>query len=292
MLLTYNWTKLSGDTFGGTAARIACPTAPAVVPMLVVLTQYASAPLEAFTIVMLAGWIQMALGALRIGRFITYTPYSMIAGFTSGIGVIAILIQVSIPVGSPTTGGSVFGVFSNLPEGASVNWRDLVAGMVSVTICVIWPDRLRRFVPASLVALLVTAGMAAFWLDQAHRIGELPTQFPTLHMPMIAPGFLIPAKQPALTLALIGSVNSLLTCLASDSLTRARHRPNSNGTGGSVRQSAVRSQAALLAERHHCDRQSTPGELQSHGPSPPVFLGQPMVKTARRDPQIGGCFAM
>ena len=75
------------SVFGGTQARIAYSSAAMTVGMMIVLTQHATSLSEAFTIVMLAGVIQIALGLLRVGRFINYTPYSMIAGFTSGIGL-------------------------------------------------------------------------------------------------------------------------------------------------------------------------------------------------------------
>lgn len=77
--------------FGGTPARIAYPSAAMTVAMMIVLAQHARTPSEAFTIVMLAGVIQIALGLLRVGRFVNYTPYSMIAGFTSGIGLMIII---------------------------------------------------------------------------------------------------------------------------------------------------------------------------------------------------------
>ena len=81
--------------FGGTPSQISGPTGPMTIAMAVVLTQHAEGDLtKAFTIVMLAGLIQIALGLLRIGSFVTYTPYSVISGFMSGIGVIVMTIQV------------------------------------------------------------------------------------------------------------------------------------------------------------------------------------------------------
>ena len=92
--------------FGGTPSQISGPTGPMTIAMAVIVTQHASTLPEAFTIVMLAGLLQIALGALRIGSFVAYTPYSVISGFMSGIGIIIITIQVLPFVGvSAVSGG-------------------------------------------------------------------------------------------------------------------------------------------------------------------------------------------
>ena len=92
--------------FGGTPSQISGPTGPMTIAMAVVLTQHADGdPVKAFTIVMLAGFIQIALGLLRIGSFVTYTPYSVISGFMSGIGVIVMTIQILAAAGSRQRAG-------------------------------------------------------------------------------------------------------------------------------------------------------------------------------------------
>ena len=80
--------------FGGTPSQISGPTGPMTIAMAVVVTQHADTLEEAFTIVMLAGVLQIALGAIRIGSLVSYTPYSVISGFMSGIGIIIMVIQV------------------------------------------------------------------------------------------------------------------------------------------------------------------------------------------------------
>ena len=80
--------------FGGTPSQISGPTGPMTVAMAVVVAQYATNAVEAFTVVILGGVFQILLGLLRIGRFVSYTPYSVISGFMTGIGVIIIIIQV------------------------------------------------------------------------------------------------------------------------------------------------------------------------------------------------------
>ncbi|MYE55378.1 MAG: SulP family inorganic anion transporter, partial [Chloroflexi bacterium] len=80
--------------FGGTRGQISGPTGPMSVAMAVIVTIHAETLSEAFTIAIMAGAIQVLLGVLRIGRFVAYTPYSVISGFMSGIGIIIIMMQV------------------------------------------------------------------------------------------------------------------------------------------------------------------------------------------------------
>lgn len=223
------------SVFGGTPARIAYPAAAMAVGMMVVLSKHSESVSEALTIVMLAGLIQIALGILRIGRFVTYTPYSMIAGFTSGIGVIIILVQTLPFLGADAASGGIFGILRFWPEALfAPNLHAVIIGLTSLAICVFWPRQLGRFVPGPLPALVVGTLMAAFWLRDAPVIGALPQGLPSLHMPEMAPGVLLNAVQPALILALIGSINSLVASLVADSLTRTRHKSNRELVGQGI----------------------------------------------------------
>ena len=79
--------------FGGTKSQVSGPTGPMTVVMAVIVTQHAENLGEAFAIVILGGFLQIIFGLVRVGRFVTYTPYSVVSGFMSGIGVIIIIIQ-------------------------------------------------------------------------------------------------------------------------------------------------------------------------------------------------------
>ena len=81
------------SVFGGTRSQISGPTGPMAVVMAVIVAAHADNLAGAFTIVILAGVIQILLGVPRIGRFVAFTPYSVISGFMSGIGIIIILLQ-------------------------------------------------------------------------------------------------------------------------------------------------------------------------------------------------------
>ena len=223
------------SVFGGTQARIAYPNAAMTVAMMIVLAQHARTPSEAFTIIMLAGLIQIVLGVLRVGRFVNYTPYSMIAGFTSGIGLMIIIIQTLPFLGADPAPGGLIGIIRVWPEAvARLNLHAIIIGAASLAICVFWPRRLGRYLPGPLLALLAGTAIGVLWLHEAPAIGKLPQGVPALILPELAPEVLISAVQPALTLALIGSVNSLVASLVADTLTRTRHRPNRELVGQGI----------------------------------------------------------
>ena len=197
------------------------------VAMAVIVTAHANSLAEAFTIVVMAGLIQISLGVMRIGRFVSYTPYSVISGFMSGIGIIIILVQTLPFIGAEVVSGG--------PVGSIRAWPDAIGGFdtgaffvaaVTLVVVVIWPGQLKRFLPPTLAALIAGTLLGVLWLSGAPVIGEVPTGLPDIELPAISVGVVAGAVQPALIIALLGSIDSLLTSLIADSMTRTRHDPN------------------------------------------------------------------
>ncbi len=213
--------------FGGTRTQISGPTGPIAVAMAVIIASHAEGIAEAFTIAIMAGLMQILLGALRIGRFVAYTPYSVIAGFMSGIGVIIILLHTLPFLGSPVTMIGPLASLGALPEAISnVNFSALAIAVFTLAVSVVWPNRFRKFLPATPAALIAGTLLGILWLTDAPVIGAVPTGLPAFHLPEISTETLAHSIQPALTIALLGSIDSLLTSLVADSMTRTRHNPN------------------------------------------------------------------
>ncbi len=213
--------------FGGTPSQISGPTGPMTIAMAVVVTQHADTLPEAFTIVMLAGLIQIALGVIRVGSLVSYTPYSVISGFMSGIGVIIIVIQVMPFIGLDTVSGGPLSSIRAWPEAfGDLNYQALILGAISLGVGIFWPARVRKFLPGPLAALAVGSLVGLFWLQGVPTIGNVPTGLPDIQIPQVSPGFIAGVLEPAFILALLGSIDSLLTSLVADSLTRTRHNPN------------------------------------------------------------------
>ncbi len=222
--------------FGGTPSQISGPTGPMTVAMAVVVTQYTQGdPVEAFTVVILGGLFQIALGLLRIGRFVSYTPYSVISGFMTGIGMIIIIIQVLPFLGiKPVPGGPV-SVISAWPGLlGSFNTDAVIVAAIALVIGFAWRGFPARYVPGPLVALAAGSVAGLLWFGGAPTIGDIPRGLPEFQIPVLSPEFLLRVIQPALILALLGSIDSLLTSLIADSITRTRHRPNKELVGQGI----------------------------------------------------------
>ena len=220
---------------GGTRSQISGPTAPMTVAMAVIVTIHASTLAEALTIVVMGGLLQVLLGISRIGRFIAYTPHVVVSGFMSGIGIIVILMQTLPFLGMPASSGGALGAVRAWPELiANINYSAFALAAVTLAVGVFWPRRLGRHLPAPLVALIAGTMLGIFWLSDAPVIGQMPTSLPHLQFELPTAAFLAHALQPALILALLGSVDSLLTSLVADSLTGTRHNPDRELVGQGV----------------------------------------------------------
>ena len=210
--------------FGGTRTQISGPTGPMTIAMAVVITTHASTPGEAFAVVVLGGLIQVLLGVLRLGRFVVYTPYVVISGFMSGVGVIIMLLQVLPFLGRPPVGGGPVAVLRALPDAlANMNPSAVALGSVALGVAVLWPRRLAKYLPGLLVALVSGTVLSVLWLSDVSVIGAVPSGMPGIRAALPELAFLAGALEPALILGLLGSVDSLLTSLVADSLTGTRH---------------------------------------------------------------------
>ena len=221
--------------FGGTRSQISGPTGPMAVAMAVIVTTHASSLAEAFTIVIMAGLIQVLMGAMRIGRFVGYTPYSVISGFMSGIGIIIILIQTLPFLGAPVaTGGPVDAIRAWPDVMGSINLSAFAIAAVTLIVGVLWPSQLKKFLPATLAALIAGTLLSVLWLTDTPVIGDVPMGLPGVQLPSLSLHVLTNGLQPALILALLGSIDSLLTSLVADAMTRTRHNPNRELVGQGI----------------------------------------------------------
>ena len=221
--------------FGGTRSQISGPTGPMAVAMAVVVTLHADNLAAAFTIVIMAGLFQVMLGLVGIGRFIAFTPYSVISGFMSGIGVIIILLQTLPFMGMPVAeGGALSSVRGWADALDHFHWGAFTIAAATLAVGVLWPARLRRILPPTLVALTAGTLLGVLWLTDAPTIGTVPTGLPVPQMPDLSLDILARAVQPALTIALLGSIDSLLTSLIADSMTRTQHNANRELVGQGI----------------------------------------------------------
>ncbi|HAX87086.1 MAG TPA: sodium-independent anion transporter [Cyanobacteria bacterium UBA11370] len=228
--------------FGGTPTLISEPTGPMTVVMTTIVANLTAQNPEnglamAFTVVMIAGLFQIILGIFKLGKYITLMPYSVISGFMSGIGVILIILQIAPFVGQPAPKGGVLGTVIAIPELLTkVNPPEAILGALTLAIIFLMPKKLKRFVPPQLVALIVgtVVSLVVFQGVDIRRIGEIPVGLPTLQLPTFTPGQLTIMLVDGVMLGMLGCIDTLLTAVIADSLTRTEHKSDKELIGQGI----------------------------------------------------------
>ena len=228
--------------FGGTHSQISGPTGPmTVITATLVSGAWASSGgslSEVFISMALAaifcGLFQILFGLIKIGKYVRYIPYPVLSGFMSGIGVIIILQQL-YPLVGQNGSGTMVDQLAGLPEAFSqTSLTALLLGVATVAIIYLFP-LLTKKVPSTLVALIVMTVISRFIdMNGVATIGEIPAGLP---LPFFANdhvtleglnwgAILIAAIIPGLTLAGLGSIDTLLTSVVADNITKTKHNSN------------------------------------------------------------------
>lgn len=230
--------------FGGTPIQISGPTAPMTVVSAVVISEairHAGSFEAAFPIILatffLAGLIELLFGVLGLGKYIKYIPYPVVSGFMSGIGVIIIITQIFPFFGASSPAGGTVGVITNLGDIPSVfNIFSVLLASATIAIIYLFP-KITKAVPGSLVAL-VTISLAAFFFLSGGEVtfikdstpGGVPTGLPAVHLGFFSvftdTGILVLILEYAFTLGALGAIDSLLTSVVADNITKTKHDSN------------------------------------------------------------------
>jgi SulP family sulfate permease len=217
---------------GGTRTQASGPTGPmtvvaaTVVVIAVERTGSVQAGLGIILLAFLAGGVfQVILGLLGVGKYVKYFPYPVISGFMTGVGVIIISLQLWPFFGSASP-SSVLEVFTGILEPlGNINLGAVLVGAITVATYYLFP-LITKAVPAVLVALIAGTGVAFFADLDVPLIGEIPGGIPEVQigaMLSVAPEHYALVIQTGLTLALLGSIDSLLTSVIADNLTKTKH---------------------------------------------------------------------
>ena len=229
--------------FGGTSTQISGPTGPmAVVASVVVAGEIAlygslekALPYIVVTFV-LAGLLQIMMGVLKIGQYIRYMPYPVISGFMSGIGLIIIIMQIFPFFGLESPKkivdilSSIGSIFSN------INYAALFLAASTIAIIYLFP-KLTKKIPSTLVALVVMSVVSVVFEMDVPIIGSIPQGLPEFHWEVLSsfdysdPLLIL---IPALTLAALGAIDSLLTSVVADNMTKTEHNSNKELVGQGI----------------------------------------------------------
>ena len=222
--------------FGGTPSLISEPTGPMTVVMTAVIASLTARNPEhglamAFTVVMLAGLFQIGFGLLKLGRYVTQMPYTVISGFMSGIGLILIILQLGPFLGQASPKGGVMGTLNNLPQ-LLANARPTEISLAVITMAILWltPAVVKKIAPPQLIALVVGTVLSLTLLsgggEEIRRIGEIASGFPALQTPHFELGELRLMLIDGAVLGMLGCIDALLTSVVADSITRTEHDSN------------------------------------------------------------------
>ena len=230
--------------FGGTPTRISEPTGPMTVVMTAVITKLTADNPEnglamPFTVVMIAGVFQIILGLLKLGKYITLMPYTVISGFMSGIGLILIILQFGPLLGTANPKGGVIAALKNLPlvvQSVSTNMGEVILGVLTVAVLFLMPSALKKYVPPQLVALIGCTLISLFFFSGSNikTIPEFSTGLPSLVMPSFTIEQVNVMIIDGLVLGMLGCIDALLTAVIADSLTQTQHNSDKELIGQGI----------------------------------------------------------
>ena len=237
--------------FGGTHSQISGPTGPmTVITASLVGGAWSASNGDMGSVIvtmslagMLCGLFQILFGVLKIGKYIRYIPYPVLSGFMSGIGVIIILQQLYPLIGlkSPV---AVTDMLLQFPAAVSggISAAALCLGLGTIAIIYLFP-LITKKVPATLVALIVMTVVSMFLsIDEKLTIGEIPAGLPVPFFAKAGVDFsnidwmnvIQSAIIPGITLAGLGSIDTLLTSVVADNITGTKHKSNQELIGQGV----------------------------------------------------------
>ncbi|WP_424565603.1 SulP family inorganic anion transporter [Sulfurimonas sp.] len=212
--------------FGGTSTQISGPTGPMTVVVASAVVLFHGDIKSVMSVIFLAGIFQIAFGIAKVGKYVKYIPYPVISGFMSGIGLIIIILQINPFLGEEGF-GSVMQTLINLPFTLShINLDSMYIAVATLIIMFFTPKKLSKIVPTSLIALVtMTIATAVFNLD-IKTIGEIPHSLPEFVLPSFEMHQIKNIIGMGFTLALLGTIDTLLTSLVADSMTKTKHDSN------------------------------------------------------------------
>lgn len=207
--------------FGGSHVQVSGPTGAMAVVLLPIVAAHGAGAVALVSV--LAGLIVVAAGLLRLGRVVSFIPWPVIEGFTLGIAVIIFLQQVPFltPPHSGNAGHSANVLIAAVQTIASADWTYLlwaVGAVLVVVACMVVAPRIHRSLPGSLVGIVFITVLCALVPTPLAAIGTLPANLPAPVLPAIEPGLLADLIAPAVTVAALAAIESLLSARVAASL--------------------------------------------------------------------------
>lgn len=217
------------SALGGSKVQIAGPTAAFATIVAGVVAKNGMDGLAVATI--LAGILLVLMGVLRMGSMIKFIPYTITTGFTAGIAVTILIGQLKDFFGLTFTHAPVE-TMEKVEEVArtfhTANWTAVGIGVLALAILIVWPKFFKK-IPASLVAVIVTAGAVKLFSLPVNTIGDLYTisgDLPRFSLPAVSYDTVAAVLPDAFTIAVLAAIESLLSAVVADEMIGSRHNSN------------------------------------------------------------------
>jgi sulfate permease, SulP family len=219
------------SAFGGSRVQIGGPTGAFVVIVYGIIAKYGLEDLLVCT--MMAGVMLILLGFSKLGSMIKFIPYPVTTGFTNGIAVLIFSTQIKDFLGlqvEKAPADFVDKMWVLLSHLQTIQWPTALLSGLSIGVILLWPKRWARRVPGSIVAVALGT-IAAFVLKLpvetiGTRFGGIPQGFPPFHLPQLSFSHLRELISPAITIALLAAIESLLSAVVADGMIDDRHDSN------------------------------------------------------------------
>lgn len=217
--------------FGGSKVQIAGPTAAFATIVAGIVAKNGMEGLIAATIV--AGILLVLMGVLKLGNLIRFIPYTITTGFTAGIAITIIIGQIKDFLGLTFTTSPIETVDKMKAIATSLNTTNMLAlaiGLIALAIQIVWP-RIKKLnkIPASLIAVIITAGLVEMLNLNVNTIGdlyEISSKIPTPTLPKMSLNVFREVLPDAFTIAILAAIESLLSCVVADGMIGDKHNSN------------------------------------------------------------------
>ncbi len=219
------------SAFGGSRVQIGGPTGAFVVIVFGIIAKYGVENLAICTI--MAGFILLIMGAAKLGTMIKFIPYPVTTGFTCGIAVLIASTQIKDFFGltiEKVPADFIPKIRTLAEQFHTLNWTTFALAAASGLIILGWPKRIGRRLPGSIAALVF--GTAIVMIFHPHvetigtRFGGIPQGLPHFHIPEFSWSKIQELIQPAITIALLAAIESLLSAVVADGMIDDRHDSN------------------------------------------------------------------
>jgi SulP family sulfate permease len=218
------------STFGGSRVQIGGPTGAFIVIVYGIVQQYGTDGLTIATF--MAGFIIIGFGLARLGNLLKYIPYSLIVGFTSGIALIIFSSQINDFLGLhiakvPADFIDKWTVYFN--NFHKINWYAISVAVATIFITLYFQKIIKK-IPGSIISIVLFTVVVALFDIPVDTIesnfGNIPNHFGLPHIPNVNFDTIKALIQPAFAIAILGSIESLLSAVVSDSMIGGKHRSN------------------------------------------------------------------